>query len=167
MVHALTPPPTPTSIPTGWAWLDSILVVLYVIFASVGVLFIAVLGGPRYPVDFLPRAATALVVVTVAIALIAEFTLVRRVEIDSRGVTFRYLLHTEFGSWDSLSPFKSPIEHGMWGFARSRRGQRSASERGHLVTLQQAKAILIYPTAPKWTIRQDVAARIGIGMSVS
>jgi hypothetical protein len=168
MANSQVPPPIPISLPTGGlTWLDRVFLLIILGAAPAGVLMIAVWSGPPFPVDFLSRAVTALAIVGVAGLLLLESTSIRRVKIDLRGVTFCYLLHKEFGSWASLNPYTTPIEHGLWGFARSREGRRPGFERGHLVTLGQAKAILLYPAAPEWTIRPDVAARLGVAMPPS
>ena len=79
---------------------------------------------------------------------------VRRVDIDSMGVRFRYLFHSERGVWADLRPGRSPARHGMWMVVRDRGVSRR--RRGHWVTWAQAQAILRYPARPRWDFRPGV-----------
>ena len=90
---------------------------------------------------------------------------VRRIEVDSIGVTFRFLFHNERASWSELSAGPPRITYGGWWVVRSWEDRRGTNRsRAYFVTIPQARAILASPDRPKWVIPEAVSK--GLGVSV-
>ncbi len=103
--------------------------------------------------SLLPKLILGLVLVGLGDLALTEALSVRRIDIGPEGLTFRYLLHSERGRWSELSPHKIVYPHGSyfgrrsWAIARSRSNE---SHRDHLLTRDQALAIIRYHKRPVW-----------------
>src|SRR5208282_2050247 len=151
MPDSSVPATNSVSVPTGgWTWFDRSAQLTVLVLLPLGIVMLAVISGPRYPVDFLPRALIAVIILVAVDVAYEGYLSVRRVDIDSRGVTFRYLFHSEFGFWYALGPSPRPPSHDMWAILRIRLTKGTRSIRGHWVTLEQARAILSHPACPEW-----------------
>lgn len=160
--HASTGIPTPAviSIRTrGTTWVDRQAFLASLIVAPVMALVLIGLtpGGPAHD---------TLLKVEVFVGLFAGYQLfvvnaysLRRVDLDASGVTFHYIITKERGAWADLRPSRFPAKHGIWTVVRiTRRGFR----RGHIVTVEQAQAILRHPSRPHWDLSHAVAASLGL-----
>jgi hypothetical protein len=123
------------------------------------VLFIIFLtpGGPSH---YLPvkLAILAGCIVTGELFLLSAGS-VRRVDVDSSGVTFWYILAKERGMWIDFRPGRFPPKEGMWHVVRT---TKSGRQRGHTITLEQARAILAHPSRPRWDFAPGVAEALGM-----
>jgi hypothetical protein len=90
---------------------------------------------------------------------------VRRVDISESGISFRYLFHSEYGSWSDLGPSPSfPVWHGMWQIQRRQTPTRLKPPlRGHLITVEQLRAVLTYPGCPHWALPESVERELRQG----
>jgi hypothetical protein len=148
------------SVPTGrLTYYDRRTQLALVIIAPVDALLIIglTIGGPTH--DTLLKVVLFMLTLIAYELIVEEIISVRRVDIDSSGVTFRYLMHKERGSWADLGPSQSPVTHGMWEIVRVK---KSGARRGHLVTLAQAQAILRSDCRPHWDFRPGVAESLGL-----
>jgi hypothetical protein len=128
------------------------------------VLLLMFLELPPFPQDLPQKLGSAVGVVAAAILLTEGLTSVRQVDIDERGVRFQYPFHKEFGSWEKLSYYPTYLEPNVWVISRARQGRR-VSVRGHRVTKDQARAIVSYPSCPKWNLSPEVRQSLGLDLS--
>jgi hypothetical protein len=131
--------------------------------SPVVILMFVFLVPPSHPLTLAGRIAGAVTVLAAADLVIEGVTSVRRVVISENGVTFHYLFHKEFGAWADLGLYSTGVEPDLWGIARVRRGSRWAERRGHRVTTNQVRAIIAYPTRPRWDIPERSARLLGVG----
>lgn len=147
----------------GMTWWDKALQAVVLAVTPIAVVEVTIFAPPPYPIDFVPRLITALVLVAGADLFIEAMVSTRRVDIDSAGVTFHYLLHKERGAWKDLSPGVNPPGHGVWFVGRRRYSGPMMGllpVRGHLLTLEQARAVLSCPQRPRWDIDPGVLRTI-------
>jgi len=152
--------PSAVSVPTGGlTFYDRRTQLVLIILAPVAALLIIglTIGGPTH--DTLLKVVIFVLTLIAYELIVEEIISVRRVDIDSSGVTFRYVMHKEHGSWDDLRPSRSPVTHEMWEIVRVK---KSGTRRGHLVTLAQAQAILHSKFRPHWDFRPGVAESLGL-----
>jgi hypothetical protein len=102
--------------------------------------------------------------ITAAVAVVAEIALmgilsIRSVSVDDSGVTFRYPFYRRHGGWMDLTPSSKPISRGLWAIFRR---DSAGVERGHWVTLEQARAILGHPSCPRWPLPAEVRQSLGL-----
>jgi hypothetical protein len=119
------------------------------------------LSGPRYPIDFWPRLILCVAVVGAADLFCEAYISVRRAELTAEGATFYLPFHHVRTRRDELRPAGEPPQYGVWGISYTRRGSRKSPTRMFTVTLEQARAILAYPGAPKWPVRPEILESLG------
>ena len=140
----------------GWTWGDAMLQLMLVAMYPVGVLFVVFLSGPKPPADVVPRLV-GIAIFLVGVDLFVEALVsVRRVSLDARGVSFRYLFHTERREWTDLEPSNLTPRHGGWGVISRYRGGHRAMQRAYALTLEQARAIVGHPNCPRWELPEAV-----------
>lgn len=149
------------SIPTrGITWVDSRIALASLIVGPLMALCIVGLtaGGPTQntPVKILVFVGCF----SAYLLFITNAASVRRVDLDQQGVTFRYIVTKERASWADLRPGRSPANHGIWTIVRI---TKSGRRRGHVVTTEQALAILRHPNRPEWDLAPAVAESLGVG----
>ena len=149
----------PTRFLTYW---DIQVQAIVLLCAPVDALYILVLttGGPAQ--NFHAKLALFIGVVVCTDLLLEGITSVRRVDIDQTGVTFRYLFHKERGTWEVLTPATQLPSHGTWFIIRA---TKRGSRRGHRVTVAQGKAILEFPSAPKWAVDRGILSSLGLPLN--
>ncbi len=131
---------------------------MFLIVGPVGAMvwLFATPGGLSLQVVLLKLGFWAVLLVVMDVMLEA-MTHVRRIDVETRGVTFYYLFSKEFGAWNTLSPSDYPSRHGMYAF----KGVRSdGGQRAYTVTNRQARAILSHPSRPAWEGGSDVLQTI-------
>ncbi len=136
----------------GWTWGDKMLQLVMAGCYPVGVLFVVFLSGPQPPTDVVPKLIGVAVLMGGIDLFVEAVASVRRVTIDSGGMTFRFLFHSERREWRDLEPSRALPKHGMWGVASRSRGGRPVRQRGYGLTVAQARAILDFPNGPAWDI---------------
>ncbi len=134
-----------------------------IVLACVPVLALLVLGlTPGGPIhDFDLKLGILISVLAVSDLLIEGVASVRGIDIGPDGVTFRYLFNSEFGKWSDLFASSEEARHSMWVVIRLTKG-RSPGRRGHWITVEQARAILEYPSGRDWGLSAGVAASLGL-----
>ncbi len=116
-------------------------------------------GGPTH--DFDLKLGILISVLAVSDLLIEGVASVRGIEIGPTGVTFRYLFNSELGNWSDLVASSEEARHSMWVVIRLTKGN-SPGRRGHWITVEQARAILEYPSGRDWDLSAGVAASLGL-----
>ncbi len=152
---------------TGLTWLDKLYQILIICAFPVGVLFVIYLSGPRPPVNVPLQLAEVVVVLAVVDFALEEITSVRRITMDSEGVRFRFLIHTEVRQWGDLQPGTESPEHSGWWVVSRRREGKPSRQRGYRITLPQARAMLSHPSCPKWELKPAVRAALGVAESIT
>src|SRR5580658_2409770 len=130
---------------------------LLIILLRAGVDSLASLPGPL--------AVWAIVIAVVDLAMEAPVS-VRSIRIDPAGVTFRYLFHTRFGNWVDLSPSPRPARRGLWFIHRQLRPGSRTVDSEHMVTVEQARAVIGHPSCPPWHLSPEVRASLGLDPEV-
>lgn len=154
-----------TVVPTrGLTWWDGYFALLaYVVALPVGTLMYYFLAVGGFPDGFLGSFIAALVSVSVGYIVILSLASVRRVTVNTSGVSFRFLFNTEHVGWTSLSPGKDPVAHGAWWIRSSDvRSSPSRLPRAYRLTRQQARAILSHPCCPKWNLQLETLRDLGL-----
>jgi hypothetical protein len=129
--------------------------------AFVLILF-ATIGGPSE--DTSAKLGLWFGVVVVGELLLEGSTSVRRVEIDSAGVAFRFPFHTEQVGWTDLSPSGVPAQHQMWQVVRPAGGRGRL--RAYRITMEMAQAILGHPARPAdWRFAPEEGKSLGLAPS--
>jgi hypothetical protein len=135
--------------------------ILGVTLASAPIVFLLIagltLGGPSH--DITIKVTISATVVTAGLLICENLVSVRRVDIDSAGVTFRYLMHSEHGNWEQLEPSGRPPRNGMWVIIQN--PVSGSRVRGHWITVQQAEAIVHYPSHPQWKLSEAERSELG------
>lgn len=159
---------TPITVKTvGLTWLDRSFQVLIVCLFPIGVLFVIYLSGPRPPVN-VPLQLFEIVVVLAAIDFaLEELTSVRSITLDPEGVRFRFIIHIEARKWGDLTPGKAAPEHRGWWILSPRRDGKPARQRAYRISFAQARAILNYPTCPKWDLKPGIREALGLAQAIS
>ncbi len=94
--------------------------------------------------------------------LLLEFTSVRSVEMTPRQILFRYPLHTEAVDWSEVSPGRRPATWGIWFVLKnSNPATAKGMQRAYRLTLEQARALLAWPTCPRWNLSPTVLNSLG------
>ncbi len=151
-------------VPTaGWTWLDKFLQVVIVCMFPIVVLEVIYLSGPKPPADVLPRLVGIIAFLICVDFGVEELSSVRRLTIDSKGVAFRFLIHTEHRRWSDLEAGPWPPEHQGWRVISRRRNGRPSIQRAYRVTIIQARSILRHPDCPQWKL--SLSTRTGLGLS--
>jgi hypothetical protein len=134
------------------------------IFFTVVLFAILVLPGVGLPANTLgARIATVVVFFLVLECVILGLTSVRYVELDSRGVTFRFPFHDERVPWGDLEPWNRPVELGAWWVSRPRRSWLGVSDRrSYTLTIEQARTIVSFPAHPPWVLPPEVLKSLGL-----
>ena len=146
----------------GWTWLDRMIQVVIICLFPIGVYFMIIISGPLPPNELVPRLV-GIIALLVVLDLVAEsITSVRKVDFNSDGVVFSFLFHRERRGWTELEPSTAPAEHGGWYVLSRFRNGKQVSQRGFRLTLEQARSLLKYPSAPKWSLLPYVATSLGI-----
>ena len=150
----------------GWTWMDRVKLAIFLCLYPVIVLFGAFIDR----VEGMSGLTQSAVVVGGGLLLLflvsEEITSVRRIELTSTGVTFRFPFHSEYRSWSDLEPAQVPASHGLW-YAQSRfRNGKPASQRSFRLTLEQAKGILSHPACTKWKLQSQVASSLGVAQTL-
>jgi hypothetical protein len=146
----------------GWTWGDAMVQVTCVALYPVGALFAVFLSGPQPPADVLPRLLGFALFVAGVDLFVEALISVRRVSLDSQGVSFRYLFHTERREWTDLEPSKLTPRHGGWGVISRFRGGHRAMQRAYALTIEQARAIVGHPNCPRWDLPADVRKALNL-----
>ena len=89
----------------------------------------------------------------------AAFNL-RRVVIDTQGVQFVYVLHRAKVRWAHLTPARRTPQGRTLTFYRV--DDSGMEKRSYFVTLEQAKAILTFPSRRKWELSHELAGHLGL-----
>lgn len=147
----------------GLTSLDKSFQVMVLAISPFAIILATVLSGPAYPSEFIPRLIVVIVLLICTDLGVEAILSVRRVDIDSTGVTFRYLFNTEHGSWSDISPGEKPPWRETWYVRRRRSRGRiigRAPFRAHNITLEQAHAILAYPSRPAWNVDPTILRRL-------
>ena len=150
----------------GLSWYDRTYIVAALVGALIGypLVSFAVIDPGLVPLSIRLSIWT---VVLLAFFLWMENTQgIRRVQVDSSGVTFHYLLRRKFGRWRDLSvgATPQPDANRIGGIYLS----RSFLDRGrpdawlHFVTRDQARAILLHPTCTIKDLEPGVRAYLGL-----
>ena len=148
----------------GLSWLDISFQILIVCAFPVAVLFVIYLSGPRPPANVLPELVEIVVFLIILDFALEEMSSVRRITLDAQGVQFRFIIHTEVRKWEDLEPGKSPPEHHGWWLVSRLRNGKPARQRGYRITIDQARAILGYPSCPEWELSPTVLRRLGLAL---
>ncbi len=146
----------------GWTWIGKIMFLISVLFFPVYVLAFNYLtiGGfvGGLPGSMIAAAAAS----TTTYLLGLSSASVRSIEVSPAGVAFHYLFNTERGDWADLRPSSFPPNRGCWFIMRRRPSSQFLPVRGHRLTLEQSRAILTYPTCPRWVLPDGVERWIGL-----
>jgi hypothetical protein len=140
-------------------WWDKTWQIAVLASSTLVILMGTVVSQPPFPSDFVPRLIVVIILIGAVDFLFEELVSVRRVDIDTTGVTFHYLFHRERGVWLDLSPDAAPPSHGTWCLRRRRPAKgllRRIPVRAHQITLEQARAVFSYPRRPRWDIDPEV-----------
>jgi hypothetical protein len=147
----------------GWTWFDRALQVLIVAMFPVGVAVVFFLATPPVPSKDLIPGLVGIMLFLVAVDVYAEAIIsVRQVKLDSSGVTFSYIFHSEHRKWEDLEPSRLSPRHGGWGVKSRYRGGRLIRTRGYAITIEQARALVDYPNCPKWDLPPETLQALGI-----
>jgi hypothetical protein len=137
------------------------LVLLIAVFLSVsllGLLFAAIAG--------FSEVGLAIAITGIGLAfsylIIEEITSVRRIELRSSEVLFRFPLHTERRLWTDLEPWEFPLDHGLWWVSTRYRKGKLFSQRAYSLTLERARTFFTYPMCPKWRLPPAVTSGLGL-----
>ena len=153
---------TLTVLTKGWTYLDWGLVLLCLGLWPLGSLMLISFVASGDSALLLPKVIAA-GILALAVGFFAESAnSVRRVDIDPRGVAFRYLFSTDFAPWSDLKPSPLPVKHGLWGFARVRGEGGWIPRQGHIVTIEQARAVLSSMSCPTWEIPDVTLRKLGL-----
>ena len=138
-----------------------------VIFAAITIAVVIdylTLGIPSsFAWERLPLLTVGLIFIMGLDLALANKSHLRRIEIDSTGISFVFLLHSERALWSELEPAPFPARLGDWGIYRNITDSRgSIKRRGITLTVAQGRAILAYPTRPYWDIPEHITASLGI-----
>lgn len=155
------PLPPLTVVTRGWPWFDRAAVLTMVGFFPVltGMFYFLAIGG--FPDGVVGSIVAAAGVCGSVFLLFEAMTHVRSIEITEAGVTFRYPFHSEYGAWGDLAPGPFPVSHGEWAIVRRRAGKlRAGQERGHRVTVEQARVLLSHPACPRWALPEPVCRQL-------
>jgi hypothetical protein len=131
-----------------------------------GVLLFAILIAPG--VGLPPDTLGVRVVMIVAYVVVLEcaflgLTFVRCIDLDSRGVTFRFPFYRKYVLWADLEPWDHPAEGGAWWVTAPRKGLTVASNRrSYRLTLEQARAVMRFPARPHWELSSEVYGSLGL-----
>ena len=150
----------------GLTWLDKAFQTLIVSFFAVAVLFVIYLSGPRPPVNVPLQLVEIVAVLAATDFALEELTSVRSITLDPEGVRFRFIMHTEARKWGDLSPGKAAPEHRGWWILRPHRDGQLARQRAYRITFAQARAILNYPSCPKWELRPEIREALGLAPAI-
>jgi len=148
---------------TGFTWLDKVGQLVVACMFPIGVLWVIYLSGPPSPSDVVPRLVGVIAFLAAVDLAWVSIVSVRRVEIDTEGVSFRYLFHTERRNWSDLRPGSGPPEHRDWWLRSTFHIGRNSFERGYHISIEQAKSILGHPSCPKW----DLAPKVRQGLEAA
>lgn len=146
----------------GWTWLDRVWQLIVIAAFPVAVLFIIYLSGPRPPTDVVPRLIGIIVFLAVVDLFVEAIVSVREIRVDSNGVTFGFIFHSEHRDWRDLEPSRQLPGHGGWGVISRRRGNRSSRQRGYSLTIEQSRVLLSYPSCPKWELSPSIREGLGL-----
>lgn len=131
-----------------------------------GVLLFAILIAPGVglPPDTLGvRIVTIVAYVVVLECAFLGLTFVRYIDLDSRGVAFRFPFYKKEVLWADLEPWNHPAEWGAWWVTGPRRGWTAASNRrSYRLTLEQARTVMRFPARPHWELSQEVYRSLGL-----
>ena len=115
----------------------------------------------RFPGGLTGCIIAAAVVSASVFVVGASRMFVRGIDVEEDGISFRYLFHSEYGSWSDLAPSPFAIKHGEWYLARRNPGSHSNHRvRGYRLTIEQARAVLSFPACPKWTLPESVVREL-------
>jgi hypothetical protein len=149
----------------GLTWLDKIMQLIVLALSPVVVFMVIVSSPPPHPTDFVPSLIVAILLLGAADLYGESIVSVRRIDIDSTGVSFHYLFHVERGAWLDLTPGPTPPAHGMWCLLRRRHAGvlfRRVPVRSHQITLEQARVTLSFPACPHWDLPPEVSRQLGV-----
>jgi len=160
--NAVSRPQTITISTNGLTWFDWQMIgacILLFPLAFAMIYFLAIGGAPGGIIGALIAAA---VICAVTFLLAEAIVSVRSIDINPSGMSFHYLFNTEQGSWEVLRPGPYPPKRGEWYVMRPRMTRSGPALRGHKLTLEQARAVVHYPSCPKWELDPLTAAALGL-----
>ena len=175
----LSQPATRTTVihSRGLTQRDAVAQSVFLLIAVLACLWVLFVQRPANLVVLLILLGGLVVSFLIADLVVFDRTHVRKVTLDSAGVTFQYLFHRERSPWSELGPAPRSFDHGSWAVVRSipdwsNSGMwryygrvssiRPPTTRAYEVSLEQARAILLYPSRPKWTIPDSTARSLGV-----
>lgn len=146
----------------GLAWADwMVLLVLAILFPiAVGMLYFLAVGG--FPGGLAGALLAAGAAVVATFLVVEDRISVRRIEFDPSGITFYYPFHRERVPWTAVTPREWPVNHGSWWLVRTSTLRGRPTIRGYRLTIEQARAVLNYPSCPKWNLSVGVARSLGL-----
>jgi Bacterial PH domain len=150
----------------GLSSMDRQLLIATIVGATIGyplVGFVVIGGSPATLGLRLSIFTAALVCAALGASNIQA---IRRVDVDDGGVTLRYLLRTVRVPWSDFAPPRpNPFakEYGGTFLRRVARKPAGGVRRGHFVTRDQARAILMHPMCPKWDLDASLRTYLGLG----
>jgi len=147
----------------GWTWLDRAFLLITVGIFPLGLLLVIFVSGPPPTVDLTLRLVVIVALLGAGYLFAEALVSVRSVRVDSQGVTFGFLFHSEHREWRDLGPSRLPPQHGGWGIVARRPTGRLVRQRGYAITIAQARVIVAHPSCPKWEIPEATRMALQLG----